>query len=48
MNPQDNQQSIGEAQVTPQTMGQVTPDVVSPEGKQALFQHLAVATQEKG
>jgi len=46
MNP-NNPQSIGESQVTPQAMGQVTPDMVSPQGKQALFQNLAQATQEK-
>lgn len=42
-----NTDSIGEMQVTPPVMNQVTPDVVSPQGKQELFSHLASATVQK-
>lgn len=42
----DNQ-NIGESQITPQQLQQVTPDIVSPQGKQQLFQHLASATVQK-
>ncbi len=43
-----NQQSIGEAQITPGVQNQITPDVVSPEGKQQLFESLGKATVSKG
>jgi len=42
-----NPQSIGESSITPQQQGQVAGDVVSPQGKQQLFTHLAAATQQK-
>lgn len=42
-----NAASVGESQITPQMQQQITPDVVSPQGKQQLMQHLGAATQEK-
>ncbi len=42
-----NPQSIGEATITPQAQQQVAPDVLSPQGKSQLLQHLGSATKEK-
>lgn len=39
--------SIAESQVTPQMMGQVAPDVLSPQGGQQMFQKMAKATLDK-
>lgn len=39
--------NIGESQITPQVQAQITPDVLSPQGKQKLLQHLGKATTEK-
>lgn len=42
-----NSTAIGESQVNPQMMGQVAPDVISPQGGQQMFQKMAKATLDK-
>lgn len=39
--------NVGEAQITPPVQGQVASDVVSPQGKQELFNRMAKATVDK-
>lgn len=40
-------QSVGEAGLNPQQLQRNAGDVLTPDGKQQLFQHLAAATQQK-